>query len=216
MDAEATVFPVDKHARLAELGLREAWLLRAVSHGLMAWANCSENDPPTFPGFAAWAATVRTLREELAPEGWRSCDEGVSLAVNDDGNIAVLVAAGDNGTGDPTKRVSTKRSRGPKTSEQVQLNRGQLRLFPVTDPIVAVDLPDDRQVWMLLYRRDLFARKVWCELSLPISMGDDARPDEWRERIILASIPFDEDAIYPAADDDSFGPDIDIPVEKRA
>lgn len=216
MDAKAAVFPLDKHARLAELCLTESLLLRAVCQGLMAWANCTENDPPAFPGFAAWAATVRALREELAPKGWRRSEEGVSLVVNAAGDVALLVATGDGGTGDPTKPVSTEHSRGPKTFEQVLLNRGQLRLFPVDAPVFAADPSDYRQVWMLLYHRNPVAREVHCEFSLPVGMGDDACPNEWRERIILASIPFDDDAIDLSANDDPLGPDIDVPVEKRA
>lgn len=212
---DATAFPLDKHARLAELGLTETLLLRAIGQGLMAWANCTENDPPTFPGTAAWAATVRTLRDELALDGWRRIEEGVSLVANEAGDIAILVTIGDSGTGHSTKSVSTKRSRGPKTSQQVLINRGQLRLFPGDDLVAALDLSNGRQVWMLLYRRDFVAREVRCELSLPISMGDDARPDEWQERIVLSSIPFDDDTVFPVVDDNPLGPDIDVPVEKR-
>ena len=215
MDAKTTVFPDDKHGRLADLGLTEELLLHAVGEGLMAWANSSEDDPPTYPGTAAWAATVRTLRVELASKGWKRVEEGVSLVKNEAGDVALLVAIGDGGTGYPTKAVSTKRSRGPKTSEQVQINRGQLQLFPLESSTAALDMSEGRHVWMLLYRRDIAAREVRCELSLPISMGDDARPDEWRERIILASIPFDDDVDYPVVDDDPLGPDIDIPIEKR-
>lgn len=215
MDAHSVAFP-DKQIRLAELGLAETILLRAISQGFSDWANCTENDPPSFRGLAFWAATVRSLREELAPFGWTRVEDGVSLVQNEAGDIAVMVASGDSGTGVATRQVATQRSRGPKTTEQVRINQGQLRLFSLGNEI---ELPADdvgRQVWMLLYHRDMVAREIRAELSLPIQMGDDARPNAWRERIILASIPFDDDVFVAAPDDDLLGPDIDIAIEKRA
>lgn len=180
MDLQATVFPSERHARLAELGLAESQLLSAVGQGLMARASCTENDAAAYPGFVAWGTTVRSLREELATSGWWRSEDGVSLVVNDGGDVAILVASGDNGTGYRNRAVSTKRGRGPKTSEQVQINRGQLHLFSPSVPTPAIDhidQSDNRQVWMLLYHHDLQRREVRSELSLPISMGDDARPD---------------------------------------
>lgn len=131
--------------------------------------------------------------------------------------MAILVASGDNGTGNQNRVVSTKRGRGPKTSEQVQLNQGQLDLFSRNGPISAIGPIDEvgkRQVWMLLYHHDLRRREVRSELSLPFSMGEDSRPDGWQERIVLEAIPFDDDMSYPI-DDTPLWPDIDVPVEKR-
>lgn len=70
MDVQATVFPSDRHPRLAELGLAESQLLSAVGQGLLARASCTENDAAAYPGFIAWGTTVRSLREELAPHSW--------------------------------------------------------------------------------------------------------------------------------------------------
>ena len=52
MDTKPTVFPHDKDARLAELGLTESSLRRAIGEGLMAFASCTENDPLNYPGFS--------------------------------------------------------------------------------------------------------------------------------------------------------------------
>ena len=45
----------DVNRRLADLGLEEASLIRAVQRGLAAWASCTENHPPVFGGLSAWS-----------------------------------------------------------------------------------------------------------------------------------------------------------------
>ena len=67
--------------------------------------------------------------------------------------------------------------------------------------------------WILLIHRA--SNEVRCELSLPISIGDDGHIDAWSERILLGSIPLDGhlgEAI-PAPPD---LPEITINVRRRA
>jgi hypothetical protein len=68
---------------------------------------------------------------------------------------------------------------------------------------------------MLLHHLDLTSRELRCELSLPIRIGDDARPDFWRERVVLEPIPIDDEELILLSDSDLAGPEIDIAVEKR-
>jgi len=216
MDAQTTTFPEDKRRRLAELGLSEEGLRRALSEGLLARLNCTENHPPAYRGMVAWGESVRALRDELAPQGWVPSNEGNSaLVVNEPGDVAITVVLGDEGTGDEAKAVSTKYGRGPKTFQHVRINAVQLALFPRDDPAPDAVPPTPQRVWMLLHHFDLTAREVRCELSLPIRIGDDSRPDVWAERIVLAPIPIDNDEMLLPADGDLAGSEIDIPVEKR-
>lgn len=216
MDAQRTKFPFDKHRRLAELDLSEKSLRRALSEGLLARLNCTENHPPAFRGQVAWGESVRALRDELAPQGWVPSNEGNSaLAVNEAGDTAVTVVLGDDGTGDETKTVSTKYGRGPKTFQHVRSNAGQLSYFSTEGSAPDIVPPTSQRVWMLLHHLDFAEREVRCELSLPVRIGDDARPDVWDERIILAPIAIDDDELLLPADSDLDGPEIDIPVEKR-
>ena len=221
MNVEATIFPENKHERLAQLDLTEAILQRAIAEAAMSWANCSEHHPPSYSGYVFWGEAVRVLRDELAPFGWRAVEDGVSLVVNEMGDIAILVESGDGGTGDPRFPVSTLRGRGPKTSEQVQLNAGQLKLFATAPSPNGTLTPlrqfASRQNWMLLHRRDLSERVVHAELSLPVSVDADGRPDGWHERIILDAVPLDDMPFFASGDgpDGLDGVDFDIPVERR-
>ena len=61
--------PWDVNNRLADLGLEQQSLIRAVQAGFSAWASCTANHPPSAPGYFAWAEAVRTLREQLRPSG---------------------------------------------------------------------------------------------------------------------------------------------------
>jgi hypothetical protein len=72
-------------------------------------------------------------------------------------------------------------------------------------------IEDPATTWILLVYRTV--AEVRCELSLPTSISDDGHIDGWRERILLASIPFDDDSVAVAPPQQS---DITIPVVRRA
>src|SRR6185369_4498686 len=92
--------PGDVRQRLAALGLEEEALKDTVRRGQLAFVSCTANHPPQFPGMAAWAETVRALREYLVPLGWqRSNDNNYALVVDSDGVVAIAVATGNESTG---------------------------------------------------------------------------------------------------------------------
>jgi hypothetical protein len=55
--------------------------------------------------------------------------------------------------------------------------------------------------------------EIRLELSRPSDISKDGRISEWSERIILGSIPFDDELveIYPPS-----GPDIEINIRRKA
>lgn len=209
----------DIDSRLTQLGLEESKLADIVRRGYLAFASCTPNDPPLYPGFSAWATMVRGLREYLLPE-WERCDENnYSLVVNPTGTVAIAVATGDDATGRPDTAPTTKSSKGPSTIEAVTSNQMQLELPYVFDsaPDLASTRPEDtdeqRMTWIFLVHR---ARgEVRCELSLPTSMGSDGRVDGWRERIILKAIPTDPEIVEITPPQPSL-PDISVDVKRRA
>lgn len=209
----------DIDSRLTQLGLEESKLADIVRRGYLAFASCTPNDPPLYPGFSAWASMVRGLREYLLPE-WERCDENnYSLVVNPTGTMAIAVATGDDATGRPDTAPTTKSSKGPSTIEAVTSNQMQLELPYVFDsaPDLASTRPEDtdeqRMTWIFLVHR---ARgEVRCELSLPTSMGSDGRVDGWRERIILKAIPTDPEIVEITPPQPSL-PDISVDVKRRA
>jgi len=211
MDADA----IDD--RLAQMGLEENRLTEIVRRGYLAFASCTPNDPPLYPGFSAWAAMVRALREYLLPQ-WVRCDENnYSLVINPSGTMAIAVATGDDATGRTDASPTTKSSKGPSTIDAVASNQMQLELPYVFDaapvPAVADSLDEKRMTWILLVHR---ARgEVRCELSLPTSMGSDGRVDGWRERIILKAIPTDPEPVE-ITPPQPVQPDISVDVKRRA
>lgn len=203
--------------RLAQMGLEESRLAEIVRRGYLAFASCTPNDPPLYPGFSAWAAMVRALREYLLPQ-WARCDENnYSLVINPSGTMAIAVATGDDATGRTDASPTTKSSKGPSTIDAVASNQMQLELPYVFDaaPVSEVgdSLEEKRMTWILLVHR---ARgEVRCELSLPTSMGSDGRVDGWRERIILKAIPTDPELVE-ITPPQPMQPDISVDVKRRA
>lgn len=209
---------VEVQTRLAELGLDPEALAQVIKRGYVAFTLCTVNDPPLFPGFAAWAQTVRALREYLVPQGWRRCDENnYSLVINPTEDMAIAVATGDDGTGRVDAVPTTKSSKGPSTVEAVVANQAQLTFAFEELPSVATDEGDEtieeRMTWLLLVHRG--EGEVRSELSLPLSMGTDGRIESWQERIILGSMPTDptEIDINPPS---PVMPDIEVDVKRRA
>ncbi len=205
-------------SRLAELGLEETSIAEVVRRGYGVFISCTANDPPLFPGFAAWAQMVRALREYLRPQQWERSDENnYSLVVNATGTMAIAVATGDDATGNPEATPTTKSSKGPSTVEAVTSNQFQLRLdfppVPVPAPARPFEADDKRMTWILLVHRGM--NEVRCELSLPRSMGADGRIDSWQERIILGSIPVDPELLEITPPQPPL-PDINVDVKRRA
>jgi hypothetical protein len=164
---------------------------------------------------AAWAETVCALREYVIPLGWyRSNERNYALAVDPAGTTAIAVATGNDGTGRAGATPSTNARKGPSTLEAVAVNQFQFS-FMAEYQSAPNDAPSDenghRTTWFLLIHRA--NNEVRCELSLPISIGEDGRIDAWRERILLGSTPLDGDLAVPVPPQLL---DITIDVKRRA
>ena len=206
----------DVRQRLAELDLEEGFLTDAVRRGQLAFLSCTPNHPPNFPGLAAWAETVCALREGVIPVGWqRSNDRNYALSVDPEGSMAIAVSTGDDGTGRADATPTTNARKGPITQDAVTAN--QLRFSFMEQPAPLRRRPPaatgGRETWILLIHRA--ANEVRCELSLPISIGDDMHIDAWRERILLGPIPLDGD-LAEAVPAPPPLPDIDVSIRRRA
>lgn len=216
MTAIVRVEAWDVHSRLAELGLEEKPLQDCVRRGYLAFITCTPNHPPLIPSIWAWGETVRALREYVIPIGWgRSDENNYSVVLSPNKRIAIAVATGDDATGQAAANPSTKGPKGPNTLYAVVANQNQLDLFASLNPAPASTLPaepmEDRMTWILLIHRTI--NEVRCELSLPLAMGADHRVDQWKERILLGSMPLDGDLLDITPPDQ---PDISIDVKRRA
>lgn len=177
--------------RLRELGLTLDVLLNAVTAAYQAWSNCTDLDPKMYPGLTVWAVAIRHLRMGLLPK-WEAKDDGnFSITVSPDGQTAITVATGDDGTGIPDRIPTTQSSKGPRTMEAVAANNKQMGLdlvFPDgwIPPLYDPAKFGDCATWLLLIHRDDTA--VRAELSHPLGFDDNKRVSGWKERILLPSV----------------------------
>jgi hypothetical protein len=204
--------PADVDAALARLGLTSAPLIEAVLAGYLARSSCTENDAPNVAGFVQWGRTLRTLRELLIPLGWsRSDDLRYYTAVAPDERVAIAVASGSEATGLANGTPTTRSAKGPSTAAVVFANAAQGDLFPETLPKAQPKADRDRATWLLMFYVD--ENEIRAELSQPIIIGEDGFITVWLERIILSAQPLDPIVAVPKPD---FGPNLDIPVQRRA
>lgn len=200
----------DADQQLAELGLDATVLIQAVTEGQLAYDTCTENDPRIFPGQLAWARTVRTLREELAPLGWtREEPSNQPLVLNPDGDLAIAVFSGDQATGQLAGNPQPRNPKGAVTLSAVEENERQLSLFQLPAPEPGKD--PDRLTWVLLVSRN--RDEVRAELSLPGAVGEGGTVLSWAERIILPAIPLDGEPELVRPEEE---PPVDVEVVRKS
>jgi len=207
--------PAAAMGRLAELGVAVEAVQRAVAAGHVARITCTEDDPPFIPGTEAWRFTVVTLRGELCPTGWRKADPGnYSLVINDARKINIVVASGDafvRCLGSPR----TKSLKGLYTEAATLRNRIEGDLFPETlsEELRRIAVILEYRTWVLLiYITD---EEYRAELSLPADM-EDGQITDWEERIFIPDIGGAGGERIAKPDTGDNGPDIDIPVRRKA
>jgi len=201
--------------RLLELDLSVAILRQVGEAALRARESCSPLHPPTYPGTAAWGASVLTLRTLALPRGFRAADPGnFSMTINDAKRFYIVAATGDEHSGYYSGRdPSTKTPKGLKTQQAVHR---QFALWPDADAETMAregGVEGYLGMWLLLNFRH---REVHIELSAPSEIRRGKIVD-WHERNIVPSVTFDPEASsHDAPGGDGFGPDFDIPVQRIA
>ena len=194
--------------RLSQMGLSENALTESVWQGYLARSRTTINHPRIARGIIMWAETVAVLREQLISYGWVKEDKGnYELSVNQKAGLAIVVTTGDEATGMAGATPSNRCPKGVNTAEAIETNN-QLDLFFELLPVI-----EDVQgftTWVLLMH--LATDEVRCELSLPFSISN-GKINGWRERIILPSMPLDDDSVEINAPD---LPDIEVPIKKKA
>lgn len=215
MEPQVIIAESNIDARLSQLGLDQAVLWDVVRRSELAYRSSSPNHPPLYAGFVAWGEAVRGLRDVLATRGWTRCDENnYSLCVSPSEDVAIAVATGNDGTGQAGMTPSTKSPKGPSTVDAIAVNQLQFGLpFPDATPVVATrpgEPEQQRATWLLLIHRA--GHEVRCELSLPLSVSADGRPDRWKERIILGVFKGDSDIDVSQPE----MPVVDIEIKRKA
>jgi len=154
--------------RLTELGVSLEALQRSLAAGHAARISCTPNDPPIIPGIHAWGYTVRTLREELCPIGWRKADpSNFPLIINDARKINIAVESGDSLTCNSLGPPRTKSLKGLFTEAAILRNNLESDLFPedLAEDLRRVAAVLEYPTWVLLiyisddeYRAEFAAR----------------------------------------------------------
>lgn len=208
--------PAAAMRRLEELGIGLEPIQRSVAAGHAARITCTPNDPPFIPGTEGWRLTVRTLREELCPIGWRKADpNNFSLVINDARQINIVVASGDGLTRRRHASPRTKSLKGLYTEAATIRNTIEGDMFPETlsEDLRRVAAILEYPTWILLVH--ITDEQYRAELSLPVEMEDDQIVD-WKERIFIPDTddPFGGRVGLPSGNDQ--GPDINVPVRRKA
>lgn len=199
-------------SRLDQLEVNEVALREAVYQGHLQRTRLTLNHPAIYHGLNMWGEIVAALREQLRPLGWsRQEAGGYALTIHEERGLAITVASGDGATGNPSAHPCNRSRKGRNTVEAIEANR-QLELFETLPP-EAQDEADGKQTWFLVHHTDTVRGEIRLELSRPSSIDKDGKISNWSERIILGSIPFDDDLVEIYAPS---GPDIEIDIRRKA
>ncbi len=174
----------DVRRRLAELGLTIEALLDVLRHYALSLNSQTDDHPSWGRGISPASEAVFALRSRMKTEGWtRQEEKGFALTVHPDGKLAVNIAKGDEGTGDPKVNVETSSEKGVCTEAAIGANQYLLDL-----PAPEVVGTNQRPTWYLLFRKKI--NGIHAELSLPVGLVDK-HISLWRERIMLPVLPED-------------------------
>jgi hypothetical protein len=204
--------PITVADRLEQLGVTQDALRESIYQAHLQRTRLTPNHPRIFPGLEMWGWSVASLREQLRPLGWFRIDvANFPLTVNETLGLAIAIASGDEGTGDPHAQASNRSKKGPNTVDAVETNQ-QFDMFAEFLPQTKEDAAGN-DTWVLLHYTDSTKQEIRIELSRPSEIGDDGKISAWSERIILPSISFDGDPVEILTPS---GPDIDIEIRRKA
>lgn len=193
----------DVRNKLAELDLTLEQLRDVLRHISLTINSQTEDHPSWGPGITTASEAVFALRGRLRENGWfREEERGFALTVHPEQKLALNIAKGDEGTGDPESDVATVSDKGICTVQAISENQLSLKLS-----LPPVDEAPRRPTWYLLYCRK--SNGIHAELSLPIGMSSEKHISLWRVRIVLPIVPEDSELGLTAGFDDR-GFDISI------
>lgn len=199
-------------SRLEQLGVNEQALHESIWQGHLRRATLTENHPLIYRGLVMWGDSLAALRDQLRPLGWTRKDMGsYALTVHEELGLAITVASGDEATGVPYLQPTNRSRKGRNTVDAVEANQ-QLDLF---DDLTVEQKGgfDESQTWILLHYTDSHIGEIRIELSRPTAIDSDGKISDWSERIILDSIPLEDDLLEIESPCD---PDIEIIVRRKA
>ena len=200
----------DARWRLKELGLTLEQLIEVVRASVAGRGDCTDNDPPSAPGWSSWRYGIRRLREIFRQEGWEKDDTGqLSTIANHERRIKVAVCNTDDGTA-IENRIPRNRSRKGVISERATDRNVTPYIFPEMEEDAARNTADYVTWYLCIYNEDDCVR---AELSCP-SAFEAGYFTRYSERIFILSEDDWKTMDFPQQDDNS-GPDIEVSVRRK-
>lgn len=200
---------------LASHSLPEVEIFNALGQRMLAaHTNTTPHDAANASGSYRYLAGIKNIRDLLVPKGWEpETINNLELTINRDRKIAIMIASGDKltgvlGNGDPR----TRNDKGNQTAKRVDFNSRQIS-FSGDDWELPNRIEDERLItWILLHYVDKISNEMRMEVSLPIYMDELNHVSQWRERLILPSIPFGSNSPLLKPE---FAPDPEIVIRRR-
>lgn len=186
--------PDEVRERLEKYGINYDDLVEAVLRGHDSKGMSSELHPSNYAGTLFHANTIEALREiVLKIEGW-AMDEprNLSITVNSITDVCVVVASGNQNTGNRWKMPKTRSKKGAFFQAAVFQNSGEL---PMKDLFETESEYSERLQKIEIRKQALSSNILYllissvdgipkAELSRPVSC-EDGWVTEWSERNIL-------------------------------
>ncbi len=213
-EPEVIRYQLEVNDKLAELGLTQPPLLRALSAGVDFTDTLTQNDTLPIRGIGKWNAIIVMLREELKAFRWSKTKEAgdYGLTMNASGEIGIMVVSGDKNTGrrgTPTNAFPLRRNaRKAVRDNQLALQWEQGHFLD------AVENKTPPLTYFLLHHINSDDDRIRAELSLPVSIREQYVAD-WHPRIILPSpreMSVTQQPIVSPRDESPYGDDIDIDI----
>jgi hypothetical protein len=200
----------DTKRRLSELGLTREQLIDVVKASVAGRGDCTDNDPPSAPGWSSWRYGIRRLREIFRREGWDKDDTGqLSTIANHERRIKIAVCNTDDGTA-IEDRIPRNRSRKGVISERVTDRNATPYMFPEMEEDAARNTSDYLTWYLCIYIED---DRVRAELSCP-SAFEAGYFTRYSERIFILNGDDWKGLDFSERNEDS-GPDFDVEVRRK-
>ena len=187
MKTQLITNPIEVINRLDSLfGWKREELTEVVERMVAGRNSCTDNDPPSAPGWMSWCFGTRRLREMGALKGWdRNNDDQIASIYDRKRGIKIAVCNTDEGTGMEAIQPQNRAKKGAATDRAVFTNQVLFNTILNEAENNVIQLSDDISgvaYWYLcVYSEGDIIR---AELSCP-SECENGFFKTFRERIIL-------------------------------
>lgn len=210
--------PVEVTNRLADLGWTVEDLQEVVSTMVGARRSCTENHPPSAPGWMSWADGIRRMRDIALPKGLIRADaDGIPWTFDPVRNLRFAVANTDDGTGIEGRIPQNCSKKGAATAQAV--NGNQLGIFDWLPEESEAALPKGKThpITVVSWYLCVFVEGdiVRAELSCPVETEAGYFSDFSERIFVLSGHPGDEFTKRNYGTEDSVEPEYLISVTRK-